>query len=124
MAGSDAPEWFLTYGWTLHRELRKLVAAGLTPHQALEAATRHPAELLTLLRGRPLAERDVGTIAVGQRADLVLLDASPLADIANTERIAGVLRGGAHARWLDAAALRATLDRIAARFQAGGGSAR
>ena len=43
MSGSDAPEWFFGYGYTLHRELESLVSAGLTPHQALEAATTTPA---------------------------------------------------------------------------------
>ena len=46
MAGSDTPEWFLGYGFTLHREMESLVAAGLTPYQALAAATRNPAEFL------------------------------------------------------------------------------
>ncbi len=49
MAGSDTPEWFMGYGFTLHRELENLVAAGLTPHEALAAATRNPAEFLHAL---------------------------------------------------------------------------
>jgi imidazolonepropionase-like amidohydrolase len=101
MAGSDAPEWFLGYGYTLHRELESLVAAGLTPYQALEAATVTPAAFMG-------AEREWGRIAPGLRADLVLLRANPLDDIRNTTRIEGVCVGG---RWLD----RAELDRM---FQA------
>lgn len=100
MAGSDSPEWLMAYGWTLHRELEALVAAGLTPYQALEAATRNPAEFLG-------AEREWGTIERGRRADLVLISANPLADIRNTARIEGVAIGG---RWLE----RAELDRIIA----------
>jgi imidazolonepropionase-like amidohydrolase len=46
LAGSDSPEWFHVYGWALHRELASFVAAGLTPYQALAAATRNPAEFL------------------------------------------------------------------------------
>jgi hypothetical protein len=65
MAGSDTPEWFHAYGFGLHRELQALVQAGLTPWQALEAATRNPAEFLG-------GARDWGTIAQGMRADLVL----------------------------------------------------
>lgn len=107
MAGSDTPEWFLLYGWTLHRELRSLVEAGLSPYAALEAATRNPAEYLKA------ADR-VGTVARGRRADLVLLDANPLDDIANTERRAGVMSRG---RWLPEAELRAMLDAVAARFE-------
>jgi hypothetical protein len=50
MAGSDTPEWFLGYGFTLHRELESLVAAGLAPRQALAAATRTLADFLHALR--------------------------------------------------------------------------
>jgi imidazolonepropionase-like amidohydrolase len=89
LAGSDTPEWFNSYGWGLHRELQELVAAGLTPYQALAAATVHPAAFLR-------QEREWGTIETGKRADLVLLAGNPLADIRNTERIAGVLVGGRH----------------------------
>ncbi|HEX5817814.1 MAG TPA: amidohydrolase family protein [Gemmatimonadales bacterium] len=98
MAGSDTPEWFHAYGFGLHRELQALVQAGLTPWQALEAATRHPAEFLG-------AARDWGTIEPGRRADLVLLDADPLRDIRHTTRIAGVVLGGT---WME----REELDRM------------
>jgi imidazolonepropionase-like amidohydrolase len=91
MAGSDTPEWFMTYGYTIHRELAALVEAGLTPHQALAAATRNPAEYLGALG-------EWGTIATGRRADLVLLAGDPRADIHNTSRIVGVSIGG---RWVD-----------------------
>jgi imidazolonepropionase-like amidohydrolase len=93
MTGSDTPEWFFGYGWTLHREMESLVAAGLTPYQALAAATRNPAEFL---RG----SKEWGTIEEGKRADLVLIAGNPLADIRNTARIEGVSVGG---RWLDKA---------------------
>jgi imidazolonepropionase-like amidohydrolase len=66
------------------------VEAGLTPFQALATGTVHVA--------RFLGWEDSGTIAVGKRADLVLLDGNPLQDIGNTQRIAGVMIGG---RWLD-----------------------
>jgi imidazolonepropionase-like amidohydrolase len=107
MAGSDTPELFLLYGFTLHRELRNLVEAGLSPYAALEAATRNPAEYLR-------AHDRVGTIARGRRADLLLLEANPLEAITNTERRAGVMVRG---RWLPEAELRAMLDRIAEKFQ-------
>jgi imidazolonepropionase-like amidohydrolase len=94
LAGSDAPEWFHSYGWTLHRELRSLVEAGLTPYQALAAATITPARFLG-------ASAEWGTIEPGKRADLVLLSADPLADIGNTTRIEAVVVGG---RWIDRAA--------------------
>lgn len=95
LAGSDTPEWFLGYGFTLHRELENLVQAGLSPYQALAAATRNPAEFLHALQ-------EWGTIEPGKRADLVLLDANPLDDIRNTAHITGVSIGG---RWLDKAQL-------------------
>jgi imidazolonepropionase-like amidohydrolase len=98
MAGSDSPEWFHVYGWALHRELASYVSAGLTPYQALEAATRNPAEFLGALD-------QWGTIEKGKRADLVLLAANPLEQITNTERIEAVSLGG---RWLP----RAELDRM------------
>lgn len=78
---------FLVYGFSLHRELQALVAAGLTPYQALQAATRNPAEFLKALD-------TMGTIERGKRADLVLLTANPLDNIANTEKRAGVMVRG------------------------------
>ncbi len=104
MAGSDAPEWLLLYGFTLHRELESLVEAGLPPQAALEAATRNPAEWLGVLE-------ETGTIEVGKRADLVLLSANPLEKISNTRRIEGVMLGG---QWLSRIALDFLLDRSAA----------
>ena len=104
MAGSDAPEWLLLYGFTLHRELESLVEAGLPPQAALEAATRNPAEWLGVLE-------ETGTIEVGKRADLVLLRANPLENISNTRSIEGVMLGG---QWLSRIALDFLLDRSAA----------
>src|SRR5262249_20226444 len=95
LAGSDAPEWFLGYGFTLHRELERLLAAGLTPWQALAVATCNPAEFLH-------ASSEWGTIEPGKRADLVLLSANPLENIRNTTQIEGVCVGG---RWLERPAL-------------------
>jgi len=109
MAGSDTPEWFMGYGFTLHRELENLVAAGLTPHEALAAATRNPAEFLHALS-------EWGTIEPGRRVDLVLLSANPLADIRNTTRIEAVSVGG---RWLERAALDRMLRRATERLKDG-----
>lgn len=71
----------------IHYELEALVGAGLTPLEALRAATSVSAQILG-------ASRDVGTIAPGYRADLVLLDADPSVDIRNTRRIWKVVQGG------------------------------
>ncbi|WP_369968435.1 amidohydrolase family protein [Stenotrophomonas rhizophila] len=69
-----------------HRELQLLVQAGLTPAQALQIATSQAADLLGLA--------DRGRIAAGKRADLLVLDADPLTDIANTQRIGAVWQAG------------------------------
>ena len=90
LVGSDTPNPFVFPGASLHDELANWVAAGLTPRQALAAATREPARFLGQDRLR-------GTIEAGKRADLVLLDANPFEDIAATRRIAGVVLAG---RWL------------------------
>lgn len=107
MAGSDTPELLLLYGYTIHREIKNLVEAGLSPYAALEAATRTPAEYL---RGLDT----FGTIERSKRADLVLLNANPLDDISNTEKRAGVMVRG---KWMPDAELKKMLDEIAPRFQ-------
>jgi imidazolonepropionase-like amidohydrolase len=73
-------------GFAEHRELELMVEAGLTPMQAITAATGENAKLLHLA--------DRGTIATGKRADLLVLDADPLADIRNTRRIVAVYHDG------------------------------
>lgn len=87
LAGTDTLNPFCLPGFSLHDELGLLVRAGLTPLQALQAATINPARFL----GR---EKDLGTVAPGKLADLVLLDASPLDDIGNTRKIFAVVFGG------------------------------
>ena len=99
MAGTDTPIFFMTPGLSLHEELASLVGAGLTPAQALEAATLTPARFFGL-------EAEAGAVAPGFRADLVLLEADPLEDIRHTVRIGAVVRDGA---LLDRAALDAVL---------------
>jgi imidazolonepropionase-like amidohydrolase len=87
MAGTDAPLFQLTPGFSLHEELALLVHAGLTPMQAIEAATLRPAQFFGL-------ENQQGSISKGMLADLVILDANPLEDITNTQRIHAVMREG------------------------------
>lgn len=103
LLGSDAPQVWNVPGYSTHRELESLVAAGLTPWQALETGTRNVAAYLG-------TTEETGTIQAGKRADLVLLQADPLADIRNTTRRAGVMVRG---RWLPQAEIEARLDAIA-----------
>lgn len=102
LVGTDAMNTGVVPGFSAHDELADLVAAGLTPYEALRAATANAAEFL--------GERTRGTIAVGQDADLLLLDADPLKDIANTRRVAGVMLGQ---RWLARGDLDAMLAELA-----------
>ena len=88
-AGTDTPIFLSVPGYSLHSELELLVRAGLTPLEALQSATVRPAEYFSL-------QGEMGTIDAGKRADLVLLTANPLDDIANTRKIEAVVSKGAH----------------------------
>jgi imidazolonepropionase-like amidohydrolase len=90
LLGSDAPQLWNVPGFSAHRELGALVAAGLTPWQALRTGTVNVAKFLG-------EEGRSGVVRVGARADLLLLDANPLQDIANSLRINGVMLNG---RWI------------------------
>ena len=88
LAGTDAPQGYdLVPGASLHRELQLFVRAGLTPLQALQTATLNPA----IYFGKTA---EWGTITVGKTADLVVLRANPLTDIANTRAVAAVVADG------------------------------
>ncbi len=103
MAGTDSTAPNLVPGFALHDSIADLVQAGLTPMQALQAATSKPAEFLN-------RSGEQGTIAPGQRADLILLDANPLEDIHNTQKIrAAILKG----KYLDRNALDTLLNKAA-----------
>ncbi len=106
LAGTDTLVPGVVAGVALHDELAALVAAGLTPYQALDAATRAP----TVWMG---VGGDRGTVEVGKRADLVVLEGDPLADIANTRRISGVIASGS---WLPRRELDARLAALARRY--------
>jgi imidazolonepropionase-like amidohydrolase len=87
LAGTDTSNPFCMPGFSLHDELGLLVKAGLTPIEALQTATLNPATFLD-------QQKDFGTIEKGKVADLVLLDANPLDNIANTTKISSVIYGG------------------------------
>ena len=103
MTGSDTPEFLWLYGFGMHHELKALKDAGLSNYAVLEAATKNPSLFLGTIA-------NVGTIEKGKRADLMLLNANPLADLSATENRAGVmLKGKWHSQselngWLDEAA--------------------
>jgi imidazolonepropionase-like amidohydrolase len=105
LAGSDSPNPFVYPGFSLHDELGLLVYSGLTPAEALRTATINPATFLGVADS-------LGTVATGKVADLVLLEANPLADISNTKRIRAVIQGG---RLLNRSALDAMLAHAKAR---------
>jgi imidazolonepropionase-like amidohydrolase len=108
LAGTDTPAGVgVTPGISLHLELQRFVAAGFTPLEALQTATINPARFLGKLA-------DYGSIAPGGIADLVILRASPLASIANTRAIAGVVADGRYWSPSDLDALRARVKRVAA----------
>ena len=108
LLGSDSPQIFNVPGFSIHRELAAMVAAGLTPTAALQTGTSAPARFF----GRA---DDFGALRPGLAADLVWLRADPTADIAATRQIAGVMVRG---RWLDRATLDAGLADIRQRYAA------
>ena len=87
LAGTDIFNPYLYPGFSLHEELELLVEAGLTPFAALQTATVNPAKFFG-------QEKDFGTIEKGKLADLVLLEANPLENISNTQKIAAVVVSG------------------------------
>jgi hypothetical protein len=86
LLGTDIPGYGFT-GFTVHDELALFVQAGFTPLEAFQTATLNPAKFLGL-------EKSLGTIEKGKLADLILLDANPLEDIANTKKILAVVVNG------------------------------
>ena len=100
MAGTDTPVLQLVPGRSLLREIELFVEGGISNLRALQCATLLPAEFL----GR---QDRIGTVEVGKVADLLLLNADPLADIAALRRQAGVMAAG---RWLSTEALQATVQ--------------
>ena len=88
LAGTDTPPGVYIFpGFSLYEELQRFVAAGFTPMEALQTATLNPAKFLGL-------EDRLGTIEKGKLADVVLLNANPLEDIRNTEKIEAVIVNG------------------------------
>ena len=89
MAGTDVSNPYIYPGFSLHDELVLFVNAGFTPMEALQTATRNPAMFLGMLDS-------LGTVEKGKLADLVLLEANPIDDISNTQRISAVIVNGTY----------------------------
>lgn len=107
MAGTDATNPIQVPGISLHDELAQLVQAGLTPYEALVAATRNPQIFLGRLQ-------TVGTVSEGKTADLMLVEGNPLEDIANTRKIVGVMVRG---RWLGRAEIESVKSELVTHFE-------
>ena len=102
LLGSDAPQLWNVPGFSAHRELGALVAAGLTPYQALRTGTVDVAKFMG-------EEGRAGVVRPGARADLLLLDANPLQSIDNSLRISGIVVNG---RWIGPAERGRMLDAL------------
>jgi imidazolonepropionase-like amidohydrolase len=108
IAGTDSPAGVVVIpGISLHLELQRFVAAGFTPLEALQTATLSPARFLK-------RTDDFGSVAEGRIADLVLLEANPLVDIANTRKIAGVVLDGRYFSPQELETMRTNLKKLAA----------
>jgi imidazolonepropionase-like amidohydrolase len=106
LMGTDAPQQFSVPGFSLHREIRRMTQAGMSPYEVLVTGTRNVGEYFA-------NEDDFGTVAPGKRADLVLLRANPLEDIGNVDSIEGVMVAG---RWLPRAEIDRRLQAVAERY--------
>ena len=104
LLGTDAPQQFSVPGFSVHREMTRMIAAGMTPYDVVKAGSQNV--------GAYFKDKDAfGTIEVGKRADLILVEGNPLQDVANIARRAGVMARG---RWLSESDIQARLGRIAA----------
>ncbi len=106
LLGTDCGNPLVVPGFSTHEELQNLVEAGLTPYEAIKAGTHDAAEFFNALE-------EFGTVAVGSRADLILVEGNPLDDVANVGKRIGVMARGS---WYPERALKARLDKLAARY--------
>lgn len=106
LVGTDETNPFVVAGFSVHDELALFVEAGLTPYEALRAATAAPAEFLGLAA-------EIGAVTEGARADLVLVEGNPLEDVRHARRPAGVMVRG---QWLGRVELDAMLASVAEKY--------
>jgi hypothetical protein len=107
LLGTDTMKVGTLPGYSLHIELENFAAAGMTPYEAIRAGTADAAKFLH-------QENEFGLVGKGLRADLLLVDANPLADVKNVSKLAGVLAGG---RWFTALELNRQLAALRARYR-------
>lgn len=105
LLGSDAPQQFNTPGFSIYPEMKRMADAGMTTFDVIKSGSASVGQFYK-------DKDDFGTIAVGQRADLILVDANPLQNLGNTEKRSGVMVRG---RWLPEAEIQKRLQQIAAR---------
>jgi imidazolonepropionase-like amidohydrolase len=110
LMGTDSPQLFMVPGFALHRELGIVSQSGLTPFQMYESGSKNVARYVAEVLKQ---DGRFGTVAVGNRADLVLLDANPLSSVANLTKRAGVMVRG---RWVPAAEIEKGLAELAAKY--------
>ncbi len=106
LLGTDTPNPFVIPGFSIHEELQNLVKAGLSPYDAIKAGTKDAAEFLH-------GSDDFGTVEVGKRADLILLEANPLENVGNISHPRGVVVRG---RWYSKEELIRMLDELIATY--------
>jgi imidazolonepropionase-like amidohydrolase len=105
LLGTDSPQVFNVPGFSIHRELELYTEVGMTPFEALSTGTRAAGEYL---------KGDFGTIAFGQRADMIFLEANPLADVANLSKRIGVM---VHGEFITEEEIQKRLSSIAAHYR-------
>ena len=104
LLGSDAPQQFNVPGFSIHREMQRMADAGISVYEIVKSGTANVGQYFK-------GQDAFGTIAVGQRADLILVDANPLQNLSNMEKRSGVMVRG---RWLPTSEIDARLAKIAA----------
>src|SRR5260370_37703881 len=107
LVGTDTPHAFVVPGFAVHDEIQFFVNAGLTPYEAISAATANVGKFLS----KP---KTVGVVAPGAQADLILLKDNPLEDVKNLSRPAGVMY---HGKWLPQEELQRGLDDMVAKYK-------
>jgi len=103
LLGTDAPQQFSVPGFSIHREMKRMLDAGMSPYEVIKSGTQNV--------GTYFKSQDTfGTVAVGGRADLILVDANPLENLANIARRSGVMVKG---RWMTESEIQSRLAKIA-----------